>query len=187
MQLHGSTHKGVLSCASHILKHEGFSAFYVSYPTTLAMTVPFQMIHFISYEYLSKVLNPNKQYDPKSHIIAGGLAGSSLRVVLFILKKWYIIFKLGAAAAAATTPLDVVKTVLQTRGAGSDSSVRNAQGIRDVCNIILKRYGWRGFLMGISPRVFSHMPSTAICWTTYETLKHFLNRPSTPSLLLQGQ
>jgi solute carrier family 25 iron transporter 28/37 len=72
----------------------------------------------------------------------------------------------GAAAAAATTPLDVVKTVLQTRGAGSDSSVRNAQGVKDVCDIILKRYGWRGFLMGISPRVFSHMPSTAICWTT---------------------
>src|SRR6266480_3167994 len=50
--------------------------------------------------YFRKVLTPLGHYVPKSHVIAGGLAG--------------------AIAAAATTPLDVAKTLLQTRGNATD-------------------------------------------------------------------
>lgn len=59
------------------------------------MNIPFQTIHFMVYEFWQEILNPAHKYDPKSHLIAGGLAGG--------------------LAAAATTPLDCIKTVLNTQ------------------------------------------------------------------------
>ncbi|RKP07304.1 mitochondrial carrier [Thamnocephalis sphaerospora] len=151
MQVHGSVHRSVTSCAMHLLRTEGIGAFYISYPTTLMMTVPFQSVQFATYEYFRKVLNPSGHYDPLTHIVSGGLAGS--------------------IAAAVTTPLDVAKTLLQTRGQAHDAEIRRSAGLRDAFRIIYRRNGMRGFVRGIGPRVLSHMPSTAICWTTYEYFK----------------
>ncbi|KAJ3247229.1 Fe(2+) transporter [Chytriomyces hyalinus] len=158
----GARFSGLQSCASHILKTEGLRAFYVSYPTTLLMNIPFHMIHFSSYEYVKKSLNPTGEYDPKSHCVAGGLAGGM--------------------AAALTTPLDVVKTVLQTKGSSEDAAVRNVKGLNDAVALIRRQSGWRGFFRGIGPRVMTHVPATAISWTTYEFLKiWFVGTPEKPA------
>ena len=155
MQVHGSAHRSVLECARTVYAREGLIAFYISYPTTLTMTIPFQMTQFSSYEYFRKVFNPNGQYDPKTHVIAGGLAG--------------------AIAAAATTPLDVAKTLLQTRGNSNDPRIRNCSGLLEAFQTIYERDGLKGFLRGLRPRVLSHMHSTAICWSVYEYFKWFIN------------
>ncbi|KAI9003595.1 putative MRS4-protein of the mitochondrial carrier family [Gaertneriomyces semiglobifer] len=156
MQVHGSVHRGAFECGRTILRTEGLSAFYVSYPTTLMMTIPFQSIHFTVYEYFRKTLNPSGNYDPKTHCISGALAG--------------------AAAAALTNPLDVAKTLLQTRGAVEDTKIRKASGLVEAFKIIYRRHGFAGFAMGLKPRVLSHMPATAVCWTTYEFLKMIISR-----------
>lgn len=135
------------------MRTEGFSAFYASYPTTLMMTIPFQTVYFPAYEFLGLKLNPAREYNPVAHILSGGMAGG--------------------LAALVTTPLDVVKTVLQTRG--SDRSISQVSGMGQAMKVILRDSGVRGFFKGASPRVISHMPSTAICWTVYEFLKHVLN------------
>ncbi|KAI9334127.1 putative MRS4-protein of the mitochondrial carrier family [Obelidium mucronatum] len=155
MQLTTSTsHPTTLHCASHILRTEGIRAFYVSYPTTLAMNIPFHMIHFSSYETLKKQLNPSGKYDPLSHCVAGGVAGG--------------------LAALVTTPLDVIKTVLQTRGVSEDLAVRNVTGFREALGVVLERGGGvKGLFRGWKPRVLTNVPATAISWTTYEFLKVF--------------
>lgn len=107
MQVHGSTYESISECARTVYRTEGLRAFYISYPTTLAMTIPFTAIQFTCYESLAKVMNPKKRYDPLTHCVSGGLAG--------------------AAAAAITTPLDVIKTLLQTRGTSHDSRIRNCR------------------------------------------------------------
>lgn len=156
MQVHGSVHKTITQCARTVYRTEGLHAFYVSYPTTLCMTVPFTATQFVAYESLSKVMNPKKEYDPFTHCIAGGLAG--------------------AFAAGLTTPLDVIKTLLQTRGLAQDTEIRSAQGLFNAAAIIKRQFGWRGFLRGMRPRIISTMPSTAICW--YDcVLLFFLRRP----------
>lgn len=118
MQVHGSTHRSILECARTVYRNEGIRAFYISYPTTLAMTVPFTAFQFTFYESLSKVVNPEKRYDPLTHCVVGGLAGAS--------------------AAAITTPLDVIKTLLQTRGTSIDSRIRNSWCLDTL--VIIKEY-----------------------------------------------
>lgn len=147
MQVHGSVYKSIAHCTKSVYKAEGIAAFYVSYPTTLAMTVPFTALQFTFYESISKVMNPRKLYDPVTHCVAGGLAG--------------------AFAAGLTTPLDVIKTLLQTRGTANDAEVRSAKGLVKAASIIQKQYGWRGFFRGLRPRIITTMPSTAICWQVF--------------------
>jgi uncharacterized membrane protein len=145
MQVHGSVYPTIFRCAQSVYRQEGLAAFYVSYPTTLTMTIPFTAMQFTAYESISRVLNPSGKYDVLTHCTAGGLAG--------------------AFAAGVTTPLDVVKTLLQTRGTAVDAEIRQANGLWHAASIIHRRDGWRGFFRGLRPRVLTTMPSTAICWS----------------------
>ena len=144
MQVQGSTYRSISQCAQSVLRKEGFSAFYVSYPTTLCMTVPFTALQFVAYESLSKFMNPRGNYDPFTHCAAGAIAGGF--------------------AAGITTPLDVIKTLLQTRGTASDYRIRHAKGLMEAATIINQRGGFKGFFKGLKPRIITTMPSTAICW-----------------------
>ncbi|KAF2814879.1 asparaginyl-tRNA synthetase [Mytilinidion resinicola] len=153
MQLHGSVYRSFGQCARSVFRKEGFTAFYVSYPTTLCMTVPFTALQFTAYESISKSINPTGRYDPYTHCTAGGLAGG--------------------LAAGLTTPLDVIKTLLQTRGNATEPELRNVSGLWQAAAIIKRREGYRGFFRGLKPRIITTMPSTAICWSAYEMAKAF--------------
>jgi len=151
MQVHQSEFRSMFTCARTVFRTEGLSAFYVSYPTTLTMTVPFTAAQFTVYEQIKKLMNPSGVYSPGSHIVAGGVAG--------------------AVAAGLTTPLDVAKTLLQTRGTSSDTEIRHCKGMVDAFKIIWRRDGFRGFGRGLTPRVVTHMPSNALSWLSYEFFK----------------
>ncbi|KAF8159699.1 mitochondrial carrier domain-containing protein [Crassisporium funariophilum] len=151
MQLHKSEFRSVWTCARTVFRTEGFSAFYVSYPTTLAITIPFNAIQFTVYEQIKRFANPRGDYSPTTHIVAGGVAGG--------------------IAAAVTTPLDVAKTILQTRGTAQDADIRNARGMFDAFRVIWSRDGLKGFSRGLTPRVLTIMPSSALCWMSYEFFK----------------
>lgn len=148
MQLHKSEFRSVWACARSVYRAEGLAAFYVSYPTTLAITIPFNAIQFSVYEHLKRFLNPRNDYSPASHIAAGAIAG--------------------AVAGAVTNPLDVAKTILQTRGTAQDADIRNARGMLDAFRVIWSRDGLKGFGRGLTPRVLTIMPSSALCWMSYE-------------------
>ncbi|KAL7424828.1 Fe(2+) transporter [Cryptotrichosporon argae] len=151
MQIRNSPHRTVLSCARAVYASEGLAAFYVSYPTTITMSVPFTAVQFSVYESLKTLINPDGGYSPGTHVAAGGAAG--------------------AVAAAVTTPLDVAKTLLQTRGSSTDARIRNARGMSEALKIIVERDGLRGLRRGLVPRVMTVAPSTAISWLSYEFFK----------------
>lgn len=108
------------------------------------MTVPFTAVQFTTYEEMKKLVNPKDTYSPASHIVSGGVAG--------------------ALASAFTNPLDVCKTLLQTKGSSSIPEVRSARGLSDAFSIIRKMDGYKGFARGLVPRLWVHAPSAAICW-----------------------
>jgi solute carrier family 25 iron transporter 28/37 len=118
------------------------------------MSVPFTAVQFTVYEHFKKILNPTREYSPVTHMIAGGVAGG--------------------VAAGVTTPLDVAKTLLQTRGTSKDPEIRRVGGMVDAIRIIWKRDGFKGFGRGISPRVLTHMPSNALCWLSYEFFSEYI-------------
>lgn len=151
MQVHQSEFRSVFTALRVVYQKEGLAAFYVSYPTTLTMSVPFTAAQFTVYEHMKKLLNPSGDYSPVTHMIAGGLAGG--------------------VAAGVTTPLDVAKTLLQTRGTSNDPEIRRVGGMMGALRIIWRRDGLKGFGRGMSPRVLTHMPSNALCWLSYEFFK----------------
>lgn len=133
-------------------------AFYRSYATQMMMNVPFQSSHFVVYEYLQRVLNPAHEYDPKSHLFAGGIAGG--------------------VAAALTTPLDVCKTALNTQDVRMIQSAHCPAGVNgflDAVKTVYKIRGPMGFFGGLQARVLFQMPSTAISWSVYELFKYLLS------------
>lgn len=169
--------QSITGCIKSVYTKEGLRAFYLSYPTTLLLNVPFHVVQFPTYEFVRALIVKRKRvlaeekgrlsggdpaaaaqaenaYDPLSHVIAGGTAG--------------------ALAAAVTCPLDVIKTTLQTRGLLTACDQIRVQGMRDSIRYIWEKGGARGFWRGVQPRILTFMPSTAICWTTYEYFKWLL-------------
>ncbi|KAJ2093541.1 Fe(2+) transporter [Coemansia sp. RSA 1813] len=161
MQLANTGYRNIVDCATTVFRKEGLRAFYVSYPTTLVMNMPFQSIQFGCYDLFRRTMNPSGVYSPVTHVIAGGMAG--------------------AVAAALTTPIDCCKTLLQTRGASCDPEVRAASSMLESAKIIYRRQGVAGFLRGMKPRIIANMPATAISWTTYEYFKWMIARRSAAS------
>lgn len=153
LQMYNSPYRGVFQCVTHVYRTEGMRAFYRSYMTQLTMNVPFQSIHFTAYELIQKMTNKERCYNPPAHIVSGAVAG--------------------AVAAAATTPLDVVKTVLNTQESGA-----KAGGFFEGVNTVLRLGGTSGFFKGVRARVLYQMPAAAICWSTYETFKYLIRGPS---------
>ena len=122
------------------------------------MNIPYQMCQFMTYEAIKVLISGEQtavehggEYTPLANMVAGGVAGGT--------------------AAAFTTPLDMVKTRLQTQGVAG--GIRYA-GAVDAIRTIQATEGSSAFLKGMGPRVLFHVPSMAICWSTYESIKYVL-------------
>ncbi|KAI4874253.1 hypothetical protein NFI96_028435 [Prochilodus magdalenae] len=160
MQMYNSPYRGVLDCVRCVWQREGAGAFYRSYTTQLTMNVPFQALHFITYEYLQELLNPHRHYNPSSHMVSGALAG--------------------AIAAAATTPLDVCKTLLNTQESLTVHSVSQSgghiSGLAHAFRTVYRLGGLPAYFKGVQARVIYQMPSTAISWSVYEFFKYVITK-----------
>ncbi|XP_078094701.1 mitoferrin-1 isoform X2 [Mustelus asterias] len=160
MQMFNSPYTGVLQCIRLVRRSEGIRAFYRSYTTQLTMNVPFQAIHFITYEFMQEQLNPCRHYNPSSHMVSGALAG--------------------ATAAAATTPLDVCKTLLNTQENLKLGALRrrgrHLSGMANAIRTVYQIGGLPAYFKGVQARVIYQMPSTAICWSVYEFFKYFITK-----------
>ncbi|GLI65946.1 hypothetical protein VaNZ11_009627 [Volvox africanus] len=153
-QLEGSPYRGVMDAIRQMLRHEGIDAFFKSYRTTLIMNVPFTAMHFSVYETAKKLLCHGLGDETlRVQLVAGGLAGG--------------------CAAAVTTPLDVVKTRLQTSGA-TDPAKYEQTAVLPTLRQIVREEGVQALWQGIKPRVLFHIPAAAVCWGTYETMKNVL-------------
>lgn len=146
-------------CTRQVYANHGLRAFYAGYKATLLMNIPFTAVYFTGYETVKRALldwrhiDGDAHFSASSHCVAGACAG--------------------AAAAAITNPLDVVKTRLQTQG---EVGARRYRGLVDALRSIRVEEGIPGLFRGVRARVLFHMPAAAVCWTTYEFCKHVLRR-----------
>jgi solute carrier family 25 (mitochondrial iron transporter), member 28/37 len=157
MQVYGTPYRSCVHCAQTIVAREGWRAFYYSFSTQLALNIPYQSLHFVVYEFVQNILNPDRQYLPSSHVVSGAAAG--------------------AVAAALTTPFDVCKTLLNTQESGAVAQGgRNVHGIVSATRTVYELRGIKGFFSGTSARVLFQIPSTAIAWFVYEFFKYALKK-----------
>lgn len=156
MQMFNSPYSSCFDCLQKLYRAEGLGAFYRSYTTQLAMNLPFHAIHIVTYENLQTLLNPERDYNPKVHVIAGATAG--------------------AIASAFTTPLDMCKTVLNTQETSTLAQLQQSRivGIIGAFRTIYVMNGLSGFFKGLNARVLYQMPGTAISWSVYELFKYQL-------------
>ncbi|KAI5078699.1 hypothetical protein GOP47_0006370 [Adiantum capillus-veneris] len=160
LQLPGNAYQGVIDCIRRTLREEGIKAFYASYRTTVIMNAPYTATHFATYEAVKAGLKsrwPEKSNEENLfvHLTAGGAAG--------------------ALASIVTTPLDVVKTRLQCQGVNGAERFTTSS-IREVVRTIVEKEGPKALLRGMVPRVLFSTPAAAICWSTYEASKAFLQK-----------
>uniref|UniRef100_A0A8C2G2G6 Mitochondrial glutamate carrier 2 n=1 Tax=Cyprinus carpio TaxID=7962 RepID=A0A8C2G2G6_CYPCA len=135
-----------------LLKTRGLRGLYKGAGATLMRDVPFSMIYFPLFANLNAVgrteerhSNPQERAPFLQSFVAGCTAGS--------------------VAAVAVTPLDVIKTRLQTlqKGEGEDSY----KGIIDCAQRILKREGPAAFLKGATCRALVIAPLFGIAQGVY--------------------
>lgn len=184
----GGGYKGVAHCVTQVLRTEGIKALYRSLPVTLFMNVPNTGIMLAIHERIkaaaaarfNRPAADNNQFPPLSMVVSHfGSAGVA-----------------GALAAAATTPLDVIKTRMQTqrvrmistkpphsarpwlsqpafysRGATSTPKYATASS---TLKILLREEGFPVLFRGALPRAMVAAPGTALCWGGYELSKNVL-------------
>lgn len=153
-----------LVVARDLLAYEGPRALFKGYGLTVGVFGPYSMVYFMAYERFKSACAKRRELGNTA--VAGSAAAA------------------GAIAAAVTTPLDVIKTRLQTQGdlrrrvpAGTLEAPATAsyEGTWHAARVIAAEEGVRGFLKGISARVLWIMPGTAITMSTFEYLKRRFN------------
>jgi len=154
------------SHATRRMVASGGMSLFRSLPTTLAMNVPQASLMVMSNETLRRLLNPTGSFSLPTFLTAGAVSG--------------------ALAAAATTPLDVVKTRLQTQGMNraktSTGELHSAprefkvryNGFEDAFRAVYRTEGAAGFFRGVGPRILQAGPSCALSWCAYESAKQAL-------------
>ncbi|CAD7935083.1 unnamed protein product [Amoebophrya sp. A120] len=165
MQLRAGSHtRSCAECVKHVVKTEGYLALYRSFPVTLFSNVPFSAILVGCNEQLKEQFDVNttcQTWDemqtklPMYFTLAGVSSG---------------------VAAVCTQPLDVIKTRIQTQTCLLNKTSVRYHGIIDAARTIYAEEGLRAFFRGSAARALVVIPSCAISWASYETIKSFLVR-----------
>jgi solute carrier family 25 aspartate/glutamate transporter 12/13 len=121
----------------------GFRSLYKGSSLCLMRDMPFSAIYFPTYSYLKSVLPENSHM---SNLIGGTVAA--------------------LPAAYLVTPLDVIKTKIQTPG-----QTQNYKGMLDLVSKMYRNEGLRVFFRGGDMRVLKSCPQFGITLFFYELLK----------------
>jgi len=155
-----------------LLRAEGIRGLFRGYALTVGVFGPYSMIYFVAYE------RGKHAWADALGVAPPGGAADALPLYAVISSA----AASGAVAAAATSPLDVVKTRIQTQGdVGAAPAAVGAGGgaprspaytsTWGAVRRIVAEEGARGLCRGISARVLWIMPGTAITMGTFEALK----------------
>ncbi|ORZ10751.1 mitochondrial carrier domain-containing protein [Absidia repens] len=176
----GYNYRNTWHAAKMIVQYDGWSALFHGFKATILRDVPYSAIQFACYERFKKLaqqkcIEPGQQLPLGIDLLTGSLAGG--------------------IAGAVTTPLDVMKTLLQTQQSSNGSKKpvslptgtkasttgksttvhqpKHYSGIMEGLIWNYKHQGVGGLFRGIGPRVFWTSLQSAIMFVIYEQVLHF--------------
>ncbi|CAO3622486.1 unnamed protein product [Cunninghamella echinulata] len=179
----GYNYRNTWHAAKVIVQYDGWGALFHGFKATILRDVPYSAIQFACYERFKKIahhnyVKPGEQLPIGMDLLTGSLAG--------------------AIAGAITTPLDVMKTLLQTQQSGKKTTPTSSKTTSTTINTITststvithtttpkhyngiiegliwnyKHQGIGGLFRGIGPRVFWTSLQSAIMFVIYEQVLH---------------
>jgi len=171
-------HEGqMMPAVRSIIEIEGWKSLFRSFPVTLFANVPYGMIMVGVNECIKQRVRSDYPDYYHRHTLSTTLMASSAG---------------GFAASLITTPLDRIKTSLQTQHVTpacwphpkskncpvglvvpKSNTVRVANW-QEALRQIVGKEGFAGLYRGTVPRVLSHTPAVAISWTSYEIAKSII-------------
>ena len=144
-------YQNVFHAAKSIVSAAGVRGLFTGFVPTILEDVPDMAVKFAVYESLRKLHDQMKNGRSASvleDLIMGGVAG--------------------AAAAAATTPLDVVKTVMMCTASSRPTLAGAAR------SIMCEGKGVKPFFRGVGPRALSNGLNSAIFFCFFEAIRQVL-------------
>ena len=171
--------------AQNIVQQEGFRGLYRGFGASVATFVPSSAIWWASYGGWQAFLW--EQYD---RVLGNSITSSSGRAPStsfharlegrteseILAVQIFAGVLTGCTSASLTTPLDVVKTRLQTSEMVSGDATHKPTW-RGTASQLLKTEGIRGFYRGVAPRMLSTSIWGTAMVTTYEFLKRLCMLP----------
>ncbi|KAJ1886164.1 S-adenosylmethionine transporter, partial [Coemansia sp. IMI 209127] len=154
-RLQANHHRSLGAAIRGTYAAEGLLGFYRGYLTQVVREIPFTCIQFPVYEYLkhSYAMKHGRVIKSWEAAVCGSVAGG--------------------AAAAFTTPLDVVKTrvMLSTKGVGAHHEY---SGVVSTLTRIAREEGVRALFSGVIPRTIWISVGGFVFLGSYEKAKEFL-------------
>lgn len=144
-------YKNVFHAAKSIVSVAGVRGLFTGFVPTILEDVPDMAVKFAVYESLRQLhgrLNDDRPATVAEDLAMGGFAG--------------------AAAAAATTPLDVIKTVMMCTASSRPTFISAAKAI------VSEGKGLAPFFRGIGPRALSNGLNSAIFFCFFEAIRQSL-------------
>ncbi|KAB2627863.1 graves disease carrier protein-like [Pyrus ussuriensis x Pyrus communis] len=155
---HQIVYKGIRDVLSSVYKEGGFRGLYRGVGPTLTGILPYAGLKFYIYEELK--LHVPEEYEKSivMRLSCGALAG------LF--------------GQTLTYPLDVVRRQMQVENLhSSDQGGVRYRNTMDGLKYIIRNQGWKKLFSGLSVNYIKIVPSVAIGFTAYDTMKGWLHIP----------
>jgi hypothetical protein len=148
----------VIRASRSIVKAAGPRGLFTGFLPTFLEDVPDMAVKFACYETLRnmhKKFNKGIPSTPQEDLVMGGFSGS--------------------IAAAATTPLDVLKTRMMCTAAARPSLTGAFR------SVLAEGHGMKAFFTGIGPRALSNGINTAVFFAFFEAIKHYMDEKENES------
>ncbi|GMH34173.1 hypothetical protein BSKO_02007 [Bryopsis sp. KO-2023] len=145
-------YKNVFHAAKSIVAAAGPRGLFTGFLPTVLEDIPDMAFKFASYETLRslhKAMIKDRNATPQEDFMIGAFAG--------------------AFAAAATTPLDVIKTNMMCSAASKPNMMMSA-------GAVLRNDGLKGFFRGVGPRAASNGINSAMFFCFFEALRTVINK-----------
>lgn len=184
---HGATQfRGSMHAATTILRDEGIRGLYRGYWAHQCVWGPFNAVYFTGYEFLKRewtsALNPAARAKVQNEPVVSSFGSDgapisqlqdNVEVVPLPSYAYPICGAIsGCLAAAATAPLDLIKTRLQTQGKSGKYS-----GAVDCAIKMVRGEGAASLMRGLGARCLWLSPNIALTMTTYELIKEYFRVP----------
>lgn len=151
---HEQVYKGILDCFSKTYKEAGLKGLYRGVAPSLYGIFPYAGLKFYFYEEMKRHVPEEHKKDIMVKLVCGSVAG--------LLGQTF------------TYPLDVVRRQMQVQQV---SDISNMKGTMETLVMIAREQGWKQLFSGLSLNYLKVVPSVAIGFTVYDTMKSFLQVP----------